>query len=294
VVRDGPLGELSMKIGRFEVGPGYPCFIVGEVGMAHDGSLALAHAYIDAIADAGANAVKFQCHIAEAESRIDEPWRVVPKYPQDRNRYAYWMRTAFRPDEWAGLADHCDKRQVEFLCSPFSVEAVELLNPLVNAWKVASGEIANPLLQAAIKATGKPVIFSSGMATTDEIRHARKTFPKALMLSCVSEYPAIPKHIEPPSKMYQGLSDHSGTVWPSILYAQKGAQVIEVHVTLARSTHLFDEPSSITPAELKALVKGVRFVQGMPDEVNKNKFAETFLKPLRTLFMGKWERKASA
>ena len=84
-----------------------PCMIIGEIAQAHDGSLGLAHAYIDAIANAGADAVKFQTHIAAAESSALEPWRVRFS-PQDPSRYDYWKRTEFTEEQWSGLKRHAD------------------------------------------------------------------------------------------------------------------------------------------------------------------------------------------
>src|SRR3954469_9540909 len=103
------------------------CFIIGEVALTHDGSLGLAHAFIDAIAGAGADAVKFQTHIAEAESTPSEPFRV--KFSrQDKTRYAYWKRMAFTEAQWAGLAAHAADKGLVFISSPFSVAAVDLLH----------------------------------------------------------------------------------------------------------------------------------------------------------------------
>src|SRR5512145_1661956 len=98
------------------------CFIIAEVAQAHDGSLGMAHAFVDAIADAGANAVKFQTHIAAAESTPDEPWRVKFS-PQDASRYDYWKRMEFTEEQWQGLKRHADERGLLFLSSPFSMQA---------------------------------------------------------------------------------------------------------------------------------------------------------------------------
>ena len=114
--------------------------------MSHDGSLGLAHAFVDAIADAGADAVKFQTHIAEAESTPAEPFRVAFS-KQDATRYDYWVRMAFTEDEWRGLAAHCRERGVLFISSPFSIEAVDLLERVGQPlWKIASGEVSNTRL----------------------------------------------------------------------------------------------------------------------------------------------------
>src|SRR5690242_5743780 len=87
--------------------PAGKCLIIGEVAQSHDGSLGMAHAFIDAIADAGADAVKFQTHIAVEESTLEEPWRVKFSL-QDETRFDYWKRMEFTDDQWLGLKKHAD------------------------------------------------------------------------------------------------------------------------------------------------------------------------------------------
>src|SRR5258706_10859573 len=119
------------------------CIVIGEVAQAHDGSLGMAHAFVDAVAGAGADAVKFQTHLAAAESTPGEPWR-VRFGTQDETRYAYWKRMELPESGWRELARHAEERGLLFLSSPFSMEAVELLDRVgVAAWKVASGETGN-------------------------------------------------------------------------------------------------------------------------------------------------------
>ena len=117
--------------------------IIAEVAQAHDGSLGMAHAYIDAIAHAGADAVKFQTHIAAAESTSGEPWRV--KFSrQDATSYDYWKRMEFTEDSGSSLRKHAEEHGLRFLSSPFSVEAAELLPVWVlRPGRVASGEVNN-------------------------------------------------------------------------------------------------------------------------------------------------------
>src|SRR6185503_16257700 len=100
-------------------------------------------AFVDAVAAAGCDAIKFQTHIAAAESTPSEPWRI--KFSrQDATRYDYWKRMEFTEDQWHGLKRHADERGLKFVSSPFSVEAVELLKRVgVAAWKIASGEVSN-------------------------------------------------------------------------------------------------------------------------------------------------------
>ena len=102
------------------------CFIIAEVAQAHDGSLGMAHAFIDAIAKSGADAVKFQTHFADAESSSLEQFRVRFS-KQDATRYDYWKRMEFTEDQWVGLAHHAQERGLVFLSTSFSMRAFELL-----------------------------------------------------------------------------------------------------------------------------------------------------------------------
>ena len=146
--------------------------IIAEVAQAHDGSLGTAHAYIDAAARAGADAVKFQTHIAAAESSPAEPWRVKFSL-QDATRYDYWRRMEFTEEQWAGLRMHADETGLIFLSSPFSVEAAEMLLRVgMRAWKIASGEVNNVPLFECITATRLPVLLSTGMSRLAEIDRA--------------------------------------------------------------------------------------------------------------------------
>src|SRR6185312_6966331 len=149
-----------IKIDDREVGEGRPCYLIAEVAQAHDGSIGMAHAFIDAAADAGVDAIKFQTHIADAESTLDEKFRIKMS-GQDQTRYDYWKRMEFSAEEWAGLSQHARERGLTFLSSVFSVPALQLLDRLgVPAWKFGSGEIVtSDLLDAAI-ATGKPLLIS--------------------------------------------------------------------------------------------------------------------------------------
>jgi len=246
--------------------------VIAEVAQAHDGSLESAHEYIDLIADAGANAVKFQTHIAHAESTIREPWR-VKMATADKTRFDYWQRMEFSESEWIGLRDHCINRGLSFMSSPFSIEALNLLDRLgVEVWKLASGEVSNtPLVEAMIK-TKKPIILSTGLSTWSELDEVVKWILESdidlTVLQCTSEYPCPPELtglnlITEYKKKWGcrvGISDHSGTIFPSLAAKTLGAAVIEVHITSSRDSNGVDSPSSITPDELKVLVAGVKFL----------------------------------
>jgi N-acetylneuraminate synthase len=257
----------------------------------------MAHAFIDAIANAGADAVKFQTHIAAAESTPTEPWRVKFSY-QDDTRYAYWERMEFSEPQWQGLKQHARDRGLLFLSSPFSTEALELLERIgVAAWKVASGEIANGPLLERMLASRLPIILSSGMSPWAEIDAAVKRVRQAgsdlTVLQCSSCYPTSPEklglnllsELRARYACKVGLSDHSGTVFAGLAAAALGADMIEVHVTLSREAFGPDVPASLTPAELRQLVDGCRFIcTALANPVDKQAMAKE-LASVRDLFM---------
>lgn len=286
----------EVSIGARGLGAGSPTLVIAEVAQAHDGSLGLAHAFIDAIAEAGADAVKFQTHIAHAESTAAEPFRVRFSR-QDTSRYAYWERTAFTEEQWRGLAEHARERSLLFLSSPFSLEAVELLERVgVPAWKVGSGEVGNSELLARVAATGLPILMSSGMSALSEldraVSHVRTVGSPVVVLQCTSEYPSPPERtglnlLAVFRERYAcpvGLSDHSGTIYPSLAAVPLGASVIEVHVTLSREMFGPDVQASVTTNELRQLCDGVRFLdRALAEPVDKDLLAREF-EPLREIF----------
>jgi N-acetylneuraminate synthase len=275
---------------------GARALVVGEVAQAHDGSLGLAHAYIDAIAAAGADAVKFQTHIAAAESTPAEPWR-VRFGPRDETRYEYWKRMEFTEDEWRGLKRHADERQLAFLSSPFSIEAVDLLDRVgVAAWKIGSGEAGSVDLIDRILRDRRPVILSSGMSPLAEIDSAVARIQDAglplAVLQCTSSYPCPPERVGLNLLPFYrdrygcgvGLSDHSGTIFPGLAAAALGLDVLEVHVTMSREMFGPDVVASVTTAELRELVTGIRFIERMmASPVDKDEAAAD-LAPMRALF----------
>ncbi|MBO6785172.1 MAG: N-acetylneuraminate synthase family protein, partial [Alphaproteobacteria bacterium] len=257
----------TFEIGGRRVGGNAPAFLIAEVAQAHDGSLGTAHAFVDAAADAGADAVKFQTHIADAESTRDEPFRV--KFSQqDASRFDYWKRMEFTPEEWAGLKRHADERGLAFMSSAFSLAAVELLRGLdVPAWKIASGEVNSGALVDAMCADRRPVLLSTGMSGWDDIDAAvlriRRAQAPVAVLQCVSRYPtpleAVGLNvIEAMSRRYDvpcGLSDHSGQPWPAMAAIARGAALVELHITLSERMFGPDVPSSLTVEAFRSVAE---------------------------------------
>ncbi len=270
-------------------------FIIAEIGQAHDGSLGLLHSYIDAVAQTGVNAIKFQTHIAEAESSVYEPFRVKFSY-EDKTRFDYWKRMEFSLLQWEEIKNHCEERGVEFLSSPFSNMAVDLLESLgVNKFKIGSGEINNFLMLEKIAKTGKEIILSSGMSSLFELNQTITFLQpfdnKISLLQCTTKYPTAAEDIglniiTELKELYDfpiGLSDHSGTIYPSLSAVTIGAEIIEFHVVFDKNMFGPDSQSSLTIKETKELVKGIRFIEKMRNStINKNDTQK--FKDLKTIF----------
>lgn len=271
-------------------------FIIGEIAQSHDGSLGHCYAYVDAVAKAGGHAIKFQTHIADAESTPGEPWRV--KFSnQDETRFDYWKRMEFTPSQWKGLKEYTESRGIVFMSSAFSFEAVELLDDLgMEVWKLASGEINNYPLLEKIADTGKPVIISSGMSYWKELDKAYELFTsrgiETAVVQCTSAYPCpanqvglnIITEIKERYKCMSGLSDHSGTIYPGLAAAAIGLDILEVHVTFDKGMFGPDVPASVTMEEFNQLVVGVASIKEMVNNpINKDKKADE-LENLRNLF----------
>lgn len=249
------------------VGPGTPSFLIAEVAQAHDGSLGAAHAYIDAAADAGVDAIKFQTHIADAESTLDEPFRVALS-GQDDTRFAYWKRMEFSPEQWMGLAAHARERGLVFLSSPFSVAAVQLLKRTgMAAWKIGSGEVETEDLLDAVCDAGGPVLLSTGMSDYSSIDSAVRRIWKrgtgVALLQCTSSYPVklsevglnVVDELRQRFDCPVGLSDHSGTVYPALAAMAQGADLIEAHIVFDRRMFGPDTPASLTVDEFRLLAQ---------------------------------------
>ncbi len=263
--------------------------IVAEVGLAHEGSLGMALAYIDACAKAGVDAVKFQCHDFDKVNRF----RFGTDFPQDATRQDFWMRTKFTIDQWRLIKDRCHEDNVEFGLSVFApMAATQFIecHCQPDFWKLGSGVSGS--VEMIIAAADRPVVASFGMSTAAEMARALTHYDsyRTTVLHCISEYPCRPEncsYIEPDCRKFGfgvGLSDHSGTIWPGICAASVGADMLEVHVTWSKECFGPDVSSSLTIDELRQLVQGVRFVEKMrANPVDKDAMAEK-LKPMREIF----------
>jgi len=261
--------------------------IIAEVGSVHDGSFGNAKKLIEAAAACGVDAVKFQTHIPEAETLPDAP---MPPYFKGEPRFEYFRRTGFSLDQWQELKRHCDEYNVIFLSSPFSEEAVDLLESVgVPQYKIPSGEVTNLPMLEKIANLGKPIILSSGMSSWDEIDRAVDVIQKynvpLMVVQCTSEYPVPYERVglnvmQEMAERYQvpvGLSDHSLTNYAVFAAVTLGAAVIEKHFTFSRKMYGSDARHSLEPDEMTDLVQGVRAIETMlahPVEKRSDRYQE--------------------
>jgi N,N'-diacetyllegionaminate synthase len=248
-------------------------FVIAEIGQAHDGSLGILHSYIDAVAKTGVNAIKFQTHIADAESSPLESFRINFSYV-DKTRQDYWRRMEFTAEQWAGIKEHCVAVGLEFMSTPSCLAAVDLLECIgVKRFKIGSGDMSNRLLLQRVARTGKEIILSSGLSTFDEIDQSVgfiSSFGNSLVvMQCTSDYPVAHSRtglnlINTFRARYPypiGLSDHSGTIYPSLAAVAMGASYIEIHAIFDRRMFGPDSASSIEINELKQMVSGIRVIE---------------------------------
>lgn len=259
-------------------------FIIAEIAQAHDGSLGILHSYIDALAQTGVNAIKFQTHIAEAESSALEPFRVNFSY-EDKTRYDYWARMGFSKQQWVEIKAHCDEVGLEFMSSPFSQAAVDLLEDIgIHQYKIGSGEVTNFLMLEKICKTGKPIILSSGMSSYEELDRAVSFIEShgndLGILQCTTAYPtpyerlglnvmAELKERYPTHRI--GLSEHTAEIFACIGAAALGAEILEFHAVWDKRMFGPDAKSSLTIDQISELVRGVRAIESsLNNPVDKN------------------------
>jgi N,N'-diacetyllegionaminate synthase len=248
--------------------------VIAEIGSVHDGSFGNACKLIEAVADCGADVVKFQTHISQAETLPNAP---MPPYFKGEPRFEYFERTAFTRSQWEGVRDVCKKSSISFLSSPFSIEAVELLELVgVDVYKIPSGEVTNLPMLEVIADTGKQVLLSSGMSDWKELDAAVDTLGRGgplCVMQCTSAYPCPPARVglNVIGEMREryglpvGFSDHTLGCAAAFAAAALGATVIEKHFTFSRLMYGSDAAHSMEPDEFKEFCSGLREIWAMLD-----------------------------
>ena len=261
-----------MKINEKEFGTGKNCFIIAEAGVNHNGSLHLAKQLVDAAKDAGVDAVKFQTF------KTDE------LVTEDANQASYQTKNTGKKEsqsdmlkrlelsdgDFKEIKNYCDEKGIVFMSTPHTFSAVDMLDSLMPAYKIGSGDLNNlPLLEYIAKKE-KPVILSTGMGSMDEILESANLIQSInknlILLHCTTSYPcpfndvnlAAMDTIKEKTGCVVGYSDHTEGIDVSLMAVSLGAYVIEKHFTLDKNLPGPDHKASLDPQELKELVKRIR------------------------------------
>ena len=261
----------TTMIGDRVIGDGHPAYLIAEIDINHNGDLDIAKALIDAAADAGCDAVKFQkrtpdiCVPDDQKDQIREtPWGTM-------TYLEYRHRVEFGDAEYKDIGAHASAHGLDWFASPWDVPSVAFLERLdAIAYKVASACLTDDELLAAIRATGRPVILSTGMSTMDEIDHAVEVLgtDQLILLHTTSTYPCPPEEsnlrtlytLKDRFDVPVGYSGHERGLQVSIGAAAMGASVIERHITLDRTMWGSDQAASVEPQGLAQLVRDIRII----------------------------------
>jgi len=253
-----------------KIGKDYPPFVTAEVGINHEGEFNKAIELVDAAVEAGADCVKFQCHITEAEMI---PTDMKPGEISNERLWDIIKRCELSEDKEIKVKKYCEEKGIIYISTPFSREAADRLEKMgVSTFKIGSGECNNLPLIDHIAKKGKPIILSTGMNDIPSIRKSVEVIKKynvpLMLMHCVSIYP-VPYdkvrlksiiQLEEKFKVSVGLSDHSLGIYTCLGAVALGAVALEKHFTISRSWPGPDNSISIEPQELKELVIGSRAV----------------------------------
>lgn len=267
----------AVKIAAREVGPGHPCFVIAEAGVNHNGHLDLALKLVDAAADAGADAVKFQTFSAERLTtvRAAKAAYQVANTGSRGSQFEMLKALELSPQAHATLLTRSRERGILFLSSAFDEESSNFLDDLgVAAFKVPSGELTNLPFLRHLARKGRPLVVSTGMATLGETAAAvdavrAEGCKELVLLHCVSDYPADPAdaNLRAMASLREafgaptGFSDHTAGDVVTLAAVALGACLVEKHFTLDRTMPGPDHRASVEPAELAALVRRIRTVE---------------------------------
>ncbi len=268
------LGGAPIKRG---IGKGFPCFIIAEAGVNHNGSLDLAFKLVDAAAEAGADAVKFQTFTAEKTIAKNAPKAdyQIANTGNAESQFDMVKKLEFNAEQFKKIKRRCEEKNILFVSTPFDEDSVELLAALnVPFYKIASGEITNYRLLARTASKGKPIILSTGMSKLEEVSDAlavirRERNVPVAVLHCVSNYPSAVEdsNLSVMAAMRErfqipvGWSDHTLGINVAVAAAAIGAEIVEKHFTLSNAMEGPDHRASLEPDKLAAMVKGIKEAQ---------------------------------
>lgn len=258
------------------IGAAQPCFVIAEAGVNHNGDVALAKKLVDVAVAAHADAVKFQTFIAEG---VVTDNMGIAEYARNNigkniTQIDMLKKCELSYDDFVVLKEYCDEKEIIFLSSPHSFDAIDFLQDLVPAYKFGSGDLTNiPALEYAAEKK-KPMILGTGMASLDEVKRAFYTISskgntQIVLLHCTTNYPCSYDDVnlramctmQHELNCLVGYSDHTVGVLVPPLAVALGAAVIEKHFTLDKQLPGPDHKASLEPDELTEMVRRIRDVE---------------------------------
>lgn len=267
----------TITIANQSIGVGYPCFVIAEAGVNHNGDLQMALQLVDAAAKAGANAIKFQTFKTE---HLVTPYAQKATYQKQttsvhESQFDMLKRLELSPENHKIILAHCKEKNILFMSTPFEEDSANFLESLnISVFKIPSGEITNlPFLNHVAKKQ-IPLIVSTGMSHLGEVEAAIDTISgtgnnQLALLHCISNYPTVPADVNLKA-MYTlhtafgypvGYSDHTEGIEITLAAVALGACIIEKHFTLDRTLPGPDHQASLEPQELCELIEGIRKVE---------------------------------
>ena len=293
-----------MKIKNYEIGEKNPCFIIAEAGVNHNGDISLAKKLVDVAVDAGSDAVKFQTFKSEGvvTKQADTADYARKNIGKNIKQIDLIKKYELKYNDFEILKDYCDKKNIIFLSTPHSFDAIDFLEDLVPAYKFGSGDLTNiPALKYAAK-KGKPMILGTGMSTLDEIKTAIKAIKREgnnniIALHSTTNYPCSFEEVNLNAMLTMkekldclvGYSDHTLGVTVPIIAVALGAVLIEKHFTIDRKLPGPDHKASLEPNELKEMVEEIRNIEKILGSFEKKptKSEEEIMKIVRKSLVAK-------
>ncbi|MFF4986839.1 N-acetylneuraminate synthase family protein [Streptosporangium saharense] len=261
-----------VQVGDALIGTGHPVYVIGEIGINHNGDLDIARRLIDVAADAGCQAVKFQKRTPEICVPLEQRDQIRQTPWGEMTYMEYKVRTEFGLDEYTEIAKYCQERGLHWFASPWDVPSVEFLEAMdVVTHKVASASVTDLELLRALAATGKPIILSTGMSTLEEIDRAVEILgtSKLVLMHATSTYPLPPEEanlrtivtLQERYGVPVGYSGHERGLQISLAAVTLGAVTVERHITLDRTMWGSDHAASLEPSGLEHLVRDIRIIE---------------------------------
>jgi N-acetylneuraminate synthase len=287
----------EVKIGNRMVGDGRPAFVIAEIGINHNGDLGIAKQMIDAAVHAGADAVKFQKRTPEVATPPEQqnqmretPWGYITYLD-------YRYKVEFNEDQYCDIDKYCREKGIAWMVSVWDESSVDFMEKFdTPAYKIPSASLTDTKLIRKARATGRPLILSSGMSTMEQIRKSVESAGEKnlVLMHCTSTYPCEPEELN--LKMVQtlrsefsnipiGYSGHEVGLVPSAVAVAFGACMVERHLTLDRAMWGTDQAASGEPGGFERLVKYIRVTEASLGDGVKKVYAseQSSLKKLRRL-----------